>query len=185
MAQLLSPEELEKYEVRLSDTANSLRYSISGFDPSEQEFLALFKVRKNYDEQLENIPYDPDDEEGTKKRGEISKRMEEEIKAALPPERYADYKRANDYEFQDLRRFSEQEDLPKEAAAKIYDIKKTVEDEIKKVRADKNLNAEQRKAALKAMKDETEKTLTEVMGDQKTLKRYKSNRGWWLRNLGK
>ncbi|MDQ6630605.1 MAG: hypothetical protein M3Y82_02480 [Verrucomicrobiota bacterium] len=185
LAQLLSPDELEKYEVRLSETADTLRYSLNGFNPSEQEFLALFKIRKNHDEQFQNMSEDLDDEMANKRRGEISKKMEDDLKVALPPERYADYKRANDWEYRELRRFTEEQELPKEAAVKIYDIKKTVEDEIKKVRADKTLNAEQRKAALKAMKEETEKTLTDVMGDQKTLKRHKSYNGHWLRNLGK
>lgn len=183
LVQLLSPEEMRQYDLRLSDTAQSLRQGLLGFEASEQEFASLYGIREKFDGPMQDIPYDPDDEAGNKKRSEIYKNMEGEIKSSMTPERYAEYKRGQDYEYRELINFTQGLDLPKEAANKTYDIKKTAEEAVRKVRSDQKLTAEQRKETLKALRDETEKTLTEVMGE-KGLKGYKRDRGWWIRNLG-
>lgn len=183
LAQLLSPEEMRQYDLRLSDTAQSLRHGLLGFEPSEQEFASLFGIRERFDGTMQDIPYDPDDEAGNKKRSEIYKQMENKIKSSMTPERYAEYKRGNDYEYRELLNFTKGLDLPKAAADQTYDIKKSAEEAVQKVRSDKNLTAEQRKETLKLLRDETEKTLTEVMGE-KGLKGYKRERGWWIRSLG-
>lgn len=183
LAQLLSPEEMRQYNLRLSDTAQSLRHGLLGFEPSEQEFASLFSIREKFEAPMQDIPYDPDNEADNKKRSELHKQLEEEIKNSMTPERYAEYKRGNDYDYRELLNFTQGLDLPKKAADQTYDIKKTAEEAVRKVRSDKSLTPEHRKEVMKKMRDETEIALTEVMGE-KGLKGYKRERGWWIRNLG-
>src|ERR1041384_7656252 len=46
LAKLLTPQELEDFDLRTSSTAGSLRSQLTGFDPSEKEFRALFRLRQ-------------------------------------------------------------------------------------------------------------------------------------------
>ena len=47
---VLTPQELENYELRSSATANTLRSQLSLFSPTEDEFRAIFKVQQAFDE---------------------------------------------------------------------------------------------------------------------------------------
>ena len=46
MAKLLPPEQFEQYELRESNVAQNLKYHIEGLDISEEEYKALFRLRK-------------------------------------------------------------------------------------------------------------------------------------------
>jgi hypothetical protein len=50
IAALLSPTELQEYELRSSDTANRLRNQLRSVEVSEQEYRTLFAAQKAYDE---------------------------------------------------------------------------------------------------------------------------------------
>lgn len=52
LAAILTPQELLDYNLRLSQTANMMRFTLAGFEPSEQEFLEVFKVRKAFDDEF-------------------------------------------------------------------------------------------------------------------------------------
>ncbi|HEY0550195.1 MAG TPA: hypothetical protein VGF13_11390, partial [Verrucomicrobiae bacterium] len=51
LAKVLSPQELEDYNLRASRTANVLRATMGEFTMTEQEFRDVFKVRQQFDEQ--------------------------------------------------------------------------------------------------------------------------------------
>ena len=48
LAQLLTPKEKEDYELRMSQTAMMMRMQLGSFDPNEQEFRDVFKLKKQY-----------------------------------------------------------------------------------------------------------------------------------------
>jgi len=47
LAQVLTPEQLEEYELRNSSTANSMRAQMTGFQPTEEEFRKIFPSRRS------------------------------------------------------------------------------------------------------------------------------------------
>jgi hypothetical protein len=47
---LLSPEEMEDYELRFSPLSSSLRGQLHGFSPTEEEFRRIFRLRQAYEE---------------------------------------------------------------------------------------------------------------------------------------
>ena len=51
LAAILSPEELAEYERRQSRTAQNLRWQMTQMDATEAEYLAIFEIRKEFDEQ--------------------------------------------------------------------------------------------------------------------------------------
>jgi len=183
LAKVLTPQELEEYEVRNSNTANQMRYDLASFDASEDEVRKIFRLRDQFESEFGRAysPLDPEDRDTARKRAEAQKKMDDELKAELGP-RYDEYQRSRDYSYQELARLSKRYDLPKDTAVKVWDMKKAAEQQASKVRVDSTLAPDQRQAALKAIRDETEKTLSDSLG-QSAFKAYKRSGGYWLNSI--
>jgi hypothetical protein len=52
LAKVLSPEELEQYQLRMSQTAMMMRMQLASFEPNEQEFRDIFKDKKAFDDEF-------------------------------------------------------------------------------------------------------------------------------------
>jgi hypothetical protein len=185
LAGVLSPDELLDYNLRFSMTANMMRMQMAGFEPTEQEFLNLFKQRKAYDDEFGTAFGGGLNLKGEEKvkHDAAKKALDEQIKAQLGPERHTEYTRAQDYTFQAMYRTADREGLGKEAAIKVYDMKKAAEDQAKKLRADAALTAEQRAAALRGIREETERSVKGVFGEKGYTAYERGNGAFWLRGL--
>jgi hypothetical protein len=179
LGKVLTPDELEGYQLRLSQTAMMMRMQLASFDPNEQEFRDIFKVKKKYEDEQGG---DYSDSENTKNKN-AKKEMNDQIKGILGENRFADYERAQDYAYQGIAKVAERQGLPKESAIKAYDMKKVAEDEAKKLRADQSLSNEQRTAALKAIRTETERAMTEALGQPGFEAYQKGHNAYWLKQL--
>jgi hypothetical protein len=100
------------------------------------------------------------------------------LKTSLGEDRLKEYKPMDRYEYRNLLEAG----VSKESVFKVADIRGEVELAAQKIRQDKSLSSEQRTEALHAIKAETEKTLTEMLGERRA-KYYTGSGGWWLRNL--
>jgi hypothetical protein len=49
LAKVLTPQEKEEYDLRMSQTAMMMRMQMSEFQPNEQEFRDIFKLRKDFE----------------------------------------------------------------------------------------------------------------------------------------
>jgi len=166
-------------------TANTMRMQLAGFEPTEQEFLDLYKKRKAYDDEYGNAfggGLNLKGEEKEKKDA-AKKALDESIKTQLGDARYADFKRGEDYAYQSMYRVADREGLGKEAAVKVYDMKQAAEAQAKQLREDKALTGEQRTAALRAIREETEKSVKAVLGEKGFTSLERNNGAWWLRSL--
>src|SRR5205085_8466954 len=116
LANILSPEELQDYNLRFSMTANMMRMQMAGFEPSEQEFLDIFKMRKTYDDQYGNMfgALNLKGEEKEKQKA-AEKDLNDQVKALLGDDRYQDFKRAQDFTFQSMYHVADKEGLGKDA----------------------------------------------------------------------
>lgn len=184
IAQLLSPQEKEEYDLRVSNTSAGVRNDLAAFEPSEAEFKRMFQLRKAFDEKFTDYVSDPDDEEGQKKWSQAYSALQKEFTDGLDPARKAEFELARSYGYRELVGLTKAFDVPRKSAKKVYEMKSTVEKEAMRLRNDRTLTDEQRKTALKAIRVETEKALTEALGD-KALRSYKSNQDYWIRNLGR
>lgn len=181
MAKVLTPQEFEDYQLRLSQTSMMMRMQLASFEPNEQEFRDIFKLQKQFDDEYGAMGMAFSDE--PEKRDEAKKKLNEHVKGILGEARYADYERAQDHAYQGIAKVAQREGLPKEAGIKVYDMKKVAEDEAKRVRTDKSLSPEQRQAALAAIRAETERSMGEVLGP-KALEAYQKQPGaYWIRNI--
>ncbi len=185
IAGVLTPEEMLDYNLRFSITANMMRMQLAGFEPTEQEFLELYKKRKAYDDEYGGAFGGGLNLKGEEKAKQdaAKKALDDSIKAQLGDARYTEYKRGEDFAFQAMYRVADREGLGKEAAVKVYDMKQAAEEQAKKLREDKNLTSEQRTAALRAVRDETERSVKGVLGGKGFTSLERNNGAWWLTSL--
>lgn len=183
IAGILDPQEYEQYQLRLSQTSMMMRMELDGFTPNEQEFKDIFKARKAFDD--EYGPYGQMDQskEGREKYQAAQKELNEQLKNTLGPERYADYEREKDWQYKTVSKFVQRQNLPKEAAVKVWDAKKAAETEAGKIRNNSNLNQDQKNAALSAIQEATQQNLQQTMGAEAFQKYSADNNAYWLKNL--
>jgi len=181
LATVLSPAELREYELRQSQTATQLSHDLRNLSVSREEYEAIFDIRKKFGDSIYN--YGDIASADARKQVEANKNaMKEELTAALGSDRVKDYERGQDYQYQQLQRIAKKNDLPTDTANKVYDYKGIAEEGVKKLRENKDLTNEQRQAALLEIRNETENTLKQTLGD-KVYKTYLKNGGWWINNL--
>jgi hypothetical protein len=182
LAKVLSPEELEDYQLRLSQTAMTLRMQMASFDPNEKEFRDIFKLKKSFEDEFGMAGMGATEKAEKEKMQAAQKQMNEQLKGLLGDTRYAEYERSQDYSFQSMYRVAERNGLGQDAAVKVYDMKKAAEDQARAVRGDASLTKEQRTAALAGIRTETENAIQSVYGE-KGFKSYQSQGGYWLRGI--
>jgi hypothetical protein len=182
LAKVLSPQEFEDFQMRLSQTAMTLRTQLSGFDPSEDEFRKVFFEKKRFDDEFSMFTAGTEDKEAKAKREQAKKELDERLKQSLGEDRFKAYERGQDWNYQQLARIADRNQLGNEAANKVYDMKKLAEDEAKRIRADKSLTPEQRSAALLGIRTETENSIKPILGE-KGYKSYETQGAWWLKSI--
>ncbi len=180
LATVLTPEQLEEYELRSSETSQRMKWELSSFDPDEKEFRAIHNHKQALEEldaarNNEDNLLTPDEQKELQKK---RKELEASLADNLGTNRVAEYKLMEQYEYRNLLDAG----VPKESVFKIPDIKKEAESAASKLRNDKSLTQEQRTAALQAIKVETTKTLAGLLGERRA-NYYQQSGGYWLRNL--
>lgn len=125
LAALLTPAELEAYELRSSPTAIKIKRELDLLDLTETEFLALYRLHKTFDEGFGrdsaflNVRLSQDE---LKKQEKAEQQLQQDIKAALGPERYADYQMVTDFDYRNVHQLTENLNLPPSTAKTIYQI---------------------------------------------------------------
>jgi hypothetical protein len=155
IAGFLSPEELVEYKLR-SGAASQLRSQLGDFDITETEMraVALASTQPNGQDQIKQ----------------------------LLGERFADFERAQDGAYQETLRFAERLNFPREKAAKVYELRRTVLAHMNSVRNDASRTDQERQEILKAMQAETERSMAQLLGD-KAFGILQKNGKEWLWNF--
>jgi len=180
---VLTPEEFLDYQLRFSMTANMLRQQITGFDPSEEEFLTVFKLREEFDREYSPMLLANATAAEQAEHSKAQEQLNEQLREVLGEQRYADYERAQDYQYQQLHRIVQRAGLTTDTANEVYDMRKIAENQANQVRGNQNLTSEQRNAALQAIRQETERTIQQTLGTDAWDQYNRPNNTWWLRNL--
>jgi len=182
LATVLTPQQLEEYELRNSDTANQMRWQLSPFEPNEKEFRAIFDYKQALEDlNPQRFPFEdsprPSAEE-MKARQQKQKDLEDALADTLGADRAKEFKMLDQWEYRNLA----DSGVSKEALLKVAEMKQQAESAAAEVRRDKSLSADQRTQALQAVRTETEKSLAELIGERRA-KAYAGNGGYWLRNI--
>jgi hypothetical protein len=180
LAAVLTPDELENYQMRSSPTANSLRSQLALFNPTEDEYRALFKIQEAFDDQYGS----PNVMTASSYRERQAHQQEllDQVKNVLTPDRMADYKQAIDPQYQMVNRLVARLDLPATAATEVVSVQQDVLQRAGTIRSDANLAGDLKNAQLNALADEATGKLTSVLG-ARGLDAYKQYGGQWIQNL--
>lgn len=166
LAAVLSPQEFEDYTMRTSQITSRLRAALTLIDASEQEFRTIYRLSQPYADVL--YPDIGDraimTADGRQKREDSQRALDAQLKSALGDARFAEWTRAQNYEFQQLVRITQQQNLPTSSAISAFDLRAATTAESATIGNDAKLSPEQRLAALRDLAQKTRNQLVATLG---------------------
>jgi hypothetical protein len=176
---LLSPEELDQYDRRNSSAASEIRDRLRHLNPTEDEFLKLYRLQKAFDDRYGTRNLSGAEED---RRRDAQVQLKEQFREALGADRYTEYEIATDGNFGNTMRVVQESKLPRETAWDLVKLQRASSQTAKRIRDDKSLSTEARQQQLSALEASAVQSLTSALGED-GLKRYRGYAGQWLRNL--
>ena len=163
VAAILTPAELDIYDLRTSATARTLRARLANFTPSEQEFRALFALLRDFDERFAGSN-GAGDEASQRERAAAEAELNGRIKAALGESRYEEYRRQQDPGYRVVARIAERFGLPARRAEDVVGLAQSVQTRLRSLRDDKRLSPEAVRAELEALTRESSERIMTLLG---------------------
>lgn len=182
MDALLTPLEQLEYALRNSPAARQLQQELDAFQPSEAEFRAIYQAQAALEEKMESGRKEYRDGQTHGTGVEPEKEFDDHLNAALGERRYAEYRRSKDPGYRFLLKLADRYSLPREVASEVLNVKQGVEMQTRQLRANPQLNADQRKAWLQAVRDQTETKLASMLGE-KGFSLYRDQGGSWIERI--
>ncbi|HSI08257.1 MAG: hypothetical protein ACAH89_13690 [Rariglobus sp.] len=191
IAALMTPDELQAYELRNSNTANQLRWKMTQYDATEQEYIAIFPLQKAFDEKYNpqsNDPYAEQpvrDQNFWKERQEAEKQLQEQIRGLIGEERYVDSIRRQDQDWQQLEAATRRLALPADTPQKLFAVRDSVATSVQQIADNPNFTAEQKKQELASIATATRDQVRAALGEEGAQAYFKNNGMTWLKELDK
>ncbi len=160
VAAILSPQELEDYDFRVSPTATALQRQLANFDPTEQEFRDLFRLRAPLDEKMRagGMAF-----ANTPEAAALQQKVAAEIKSMLGEARYEDYTRATDAGVQSAASIARRLSLPANTANDVYQLQREMQDREAAIQRQQTQSPAQRDAQLAALAAEAQQKLSTLL----------------------
>lgn len=168
LAALLTPEELADYDMRTSTVTDALRPVMGLFKPTEAEFRTIFAIEEAYRDRISPsslATMTPNERRQLlQNRAAAQSEMDAQLAAALGEQRYADFTRASDRDYQQIARLAAQQNLAPEAATQALDLRNRVLQESVRLFDDASLDYTQKLAAYKALAQNARAQLVATLG---------------------
>jgi hypothetical protein len=182
IAKLLTPDELFEFNLRNGPTARRLRDQLAAFDPSEEEFRAIYQIHQQIESQfadgrLQNLTQDE-----RRARNAALASIGDKIAAVLQPERFADYQLKTDAAYAPTNALVTQLALPSTATAQVIAIQKDATARMTALRSSQPRNVDEYNAQVTAIADDVTSKLNAVLGER-GLAQYRQGPGNWLQTL--
>ena len=201
---LMTDTEWVEYQLRNSAHGRRLT-QLTGINLSEDDLKALARIRIQADEARTALPagrsgmseammrryglIDTREPQAVAEarqieaqREAITRQAEDQIQAYLGEERYAQFQRAQNPDYQQVRRVTDRYGLSESLAANVQDLTRIARDQLAAVRSQSGWTDEQRVAALAGLQAETERTLRQAMGAE-VFDTYLRYGGQWVRQI--
>jgi hypothetical protein len=176
LAAVLSPAELEDYEMRNSTVTSRLRMALTLMDASDAEFRAIYHTQQPFADLLYPTGPMTYTQDLMRQREDAQKKVNDQLKAALGDARYAEYVRSTNYDYQQLVRLAQRESLPQDAIVRAYDLRNSVAAESVRI-AEAKLPPDEYNAALQQLAQSTRTKLTAALGP-KVADAYATSSQW-------
>lgn len=175
---LFTPEELEAYDMRTSTIARILRNNLKAFQPTEEEYRSIYRLT----EAANADPQSPRVLPLRQANNPAVIQLQNEVKAALGPERYEAFQLANDPDYVQADRLTTRLGLPDTTTAKLYTTAQDYQERVQTIQSNNTLPVEARASQLKALALEAEQQFTRLLG-QRGFQAYENQGGRWIKNL--
>ncbi|MEO6569829.1 MAG: hypothetical protein ABIO94_13790 [Opitutaceae bacterium] len=168
---ILSPEELEEYDMRNSPITTRLRPALTLFKVTEDEFRTIYQVQKDFGDRIDITSnrlaaMTPDERTAFMQQRPIAQaELDAQMRAALGDQRYAEFARSSDNDYRQLVRLAERENLPVQTALQVYNFRSQVAPESVRISSDPTLSPEQKVAALQSLLQTTRAQLVATLGE--------------------
>lgn len=182
VAAILTPQELEFYDLQTSPAALTLRARLATFDPSEKEFRALFLLLRDFEGRFGALN-GAGGEDKSHERSAAEAELEARIKAALGDARYAEYRRQQDPAYRVAARISERFGLPPKRAGDVFALLQATQARLSALRGDASLTPAAAREALAKLGRETDARLVALLGGDGAELYKQTSCGAWLRAL--
>jgi hypothetical protein len=180
---VLTPEEIRQYDLRSSSTAQRLRNQLTYFNPTEQEYLAIYDLQSQFDQSHNLLTMGFQTPEQMRQRQADQQQLQAQIKTVLGDQRYQDYQQSTDNGFMAANRIVSTLQLPPQNAAGAWNLQQSIQQQVTSIRADRSLPPEQRTQALQTLIAQADQQLTTLL-TQPGADAYKQTPGgMWLRSL--
>lgn len=180
VAAVLTAEQLEQYNLWFSESAYKVRDSFFAMEPSEEDFLAIYQIQREFDSNWGNKEIHALNADERMEYESAQREYESKIREYLGQERYEEYRRSQDDDFQQLQVAAVQFGLNTGVAAEVYGFKKVLQEERERVREMPGLTPEQRTRVYGALAQEAESAIIEVMGAKPYRYYIRSGAGQWI-----
>lgn len=173
-AKILTPEELERCELRSSSTADVLRSQLAVFKPTEAEFREMFHAARQIEAQFGSLQAPLPAEQNRQRQAAIL----EQAKTLLAPERYEAFKQATDPRYTMLNRIAARYELPTAVVPEVYTVQQELQQRARKV------SAAERATQLPVLAQEAATRISPLLGER-AFEAYKFYGGQWIESLAK
>ena len=164
LASVLSPIELETFEMATSSLGRMLAELVKGFDPTEGESRAMFRALCEAAERVDG-------------KDAV---LEESFRTLLGKERYLELERSRTPCFRTLAKITEESGLSREDAVRAHALHDIALEKAAHARDDTSLSDAERHAALDALITETEQALRALLGVE-GLREFQKSRHYGFR----
>jgi hypothetical protein len=181
LAKVLTPQELEQYDLRSSPTASQLRHRLDAFKPSEDEYRAIFQLSRTIEERFPLAAGVMDPQQQAARRA-AEEQLKPQLQALLGAERYADYQQATNPSHATLNQVVSRFDLPLSSAREAVAMQKDIMGRAQVVLTSDLLSPAEQATQLQALSREAATKLGAAL-TPRGLEAYKQHGGAWLSRL--
>jgi hypothetical protein len=177
LAQLLTPQEMEDYEVRFSRTAEKLREGFGGFQSTENEFMEIFRQQKAFEKQFGSSDTGLTPEQRDQWVAGLAEKRNQ-LKATLGEQRFAEYEQESWFQNSRLKDIARQFNIPKEIAFQALDVSWAAQEEAMRIRTNPAFTDDHRQQLLLNVRDQMESSFTQLLGPDGAGAYLKHRSGW-------
>jgi hypothetical protein len=181
LEKFLTPGEVAEFMMHGSMTGGQLRSSLAPFQPTEQEYRAIFPVYQAFQQQFPSQMTGLSTEQAAARRI-AEEQMNTQLTALIGADRAADFKQAIDPNSNQLNRLVARLELPISAATKVTEVQKDIQSRAMALTANTSLSPTERSAQYAALASEASTKLSTTLG-ARGLEAYKQYGGQWLQNI--
>lgn len=185
LAALLSPEELRDYDLRYSQTAQNIRWQLSGMKPTLEEYAAIYDARAAVEQDFDTSAGGERADDFWKKRREAEAAATAKLRETLGEDRFIDYALSNDYASRQITAATERYGLPADTARKLWKLRQESGREGEAIYKDDKLSREEKVALLADLARQSRETLNRHLTPEAIAELKDNNFVGWITRLEK